>query len=175
MSPTSVILDIETLSTHPNAIITEIGVVAFNRSDFTITGQLTLTPSLFHQLAAGRKASRSTILFHSQQGTLPTEIFPQHPKRDCSNLREFFTRHTPHRIWIQGPDFDRPILENFLRQFGEKLPWEFWRTRDTRTLWDTAFPDKKHDPRPHHALPDCLATLADLLNSLTSLHRTEAA
>jgi hypothetical protein len=173
--PTSIILDLETLSTRPNSIITEIGVLAFDRETLSVVEGIVITPSLFHQLGVGRHACPDTLAFHRKKGTLPTEIHPQDPREDCSNLRRFFEHHQPHRIWIQGPDFDRPILEDFLRQFGAVLPWEFWRTRDTRTLWDTAFPDKKHPPRPHHALDDCLATLDDLKASLIALNRAFAA
>lgn len=172
---TSIILDLETLDTSPTSIITEIGVIAFNRSDFSERSIMELHPSLFHQLAAGRTASADTIGFHAKKGTLPDNVNTHNtPAKIVAWLAEFFETQTPHRVWIQGPDFDRPILENFCNQFGAALPWDFWRTRDTRTLWDIAFPGIKHDPRPHHALADCRATLADLQKSLQHLNCTTA-
>jgi len=173
---TSLILDIETLDTAPTSVITEIGALAFHRADFTEASCFFARPCLFSQLASGRTTSASTIGFHQQQGTLPTDLSASLTPQDAAHsLRRFIASVAPRRIWIQGPDFDRPIIEDFFAQFGGGLPWDFWRTRDTRTIWDAAFPDVKHDKRPHHALPDCRATLADLTKALVTLNRTEAA
>lgn len=174
-SPYSLILDLETLDTAPTSIITEMGVLVFNRNDFSEHACFSAEPCIFQQLAVARTASPETISFHHSKGTLPHELDSYHPKQAVRDLHHFIGLYAPHRIWIQGPDFDRPILEHFCNQFGEDLPWEFWRTRDTRTLWDTAFPGVKHDKRPHHAMPDCRATLADLTKALVALNRTEAA
>jgi hypothetical protein len=54
------------------------------------------------------------------------------------------------------------------------LPWEFWKSRDARTAWDMAFPGQKHAPRPHRALADCHATLADLTAALRRLNALES-
>ncbi len=188
MSPTSIIIDIETLSCEPTAIITEIGLLAFDRYSlepmlhtsipeaFSVVDEFTIHPDLFAQMAAGRTSCPETLAFHRSNETLPTFRELQSPPKVCCHLlRDFIERMRPHRIWIQGPDFDRPILENFCTQFGDSLPWEFWRTRDSRTLWDLAFPGERHASRPHHALPDCRATLADLTKSLQTLNRIEAA
>ncbi len=177
MSNISIILDLETLSRSPSALITEIGAVAFHRDSFAIEDELDLTPDFFLQLATGRHVCPETIAFHRQGGTLP-RIHPSSSATmfaDLHLLTDFFHRHRPHRVWIQGPDFDRPILEHFCQQYGSVLPWDFWRTRDTRTTWDTAFPGQKHAPRPHHALPDCHATLTDLKQSLHNLGRPQSA
>jgi len=171
----SLILDIETLDTAPTSVITEIGVLVFNRSDFTELACLSVAPCIFTQLAKGRSTSPETIAFHQAKSTLPEINTRYHPKDAVHALRQFIAAYNPRRIWIQGPDFDRPVLEDFCTQFGDALPWEFWRTRDTRTIWDAAFPDVKHAPRPHHALPDCRATLTDLTKALVALNRTQAA
>lgn len=174
-STVSLVIDLETLSRRPDAIITEIGVVAFNRSDFTERDFIALSPDILAQIGAGRHSCPETIAWHQSNRTAPVTMGDLTPKETCRALRDFITRYRPHRVWIQGPDFDRPILESFCIQFGDSLPWEFWRTRDTRTLWDAAFPDVKHDQRPHYALPDARATLADLTKALAALNRTAAA
>ena len=170
----SIIIDIETLDTSPTSVITEIGVLVFDRSTLLESASFSTTPCVFHQLAAGRSTSPETIAFHQKNRSLPDRYSDFHPKDASASLRRFIQQYTPRRIWIQGPDFDRPIIENFCNQLGDPLPWEFWRTRDTRTLWDLAMPGVKHSSRPHHALPDCRATLADMHAAFSTLNLNPA-
>ena len=166
----SIILDIETLSIQPNALITEIGLVAFTQEDFQPVAEMLVYPSFFDQIILSRHICPDTIGFHKAKGTLPTTFGIGNLKESCNAIAAFIYTHKPNRIWIQGPDFDRPILENFFRALNLPMPWEYWRTSDSRTAWNLAFPGIKHDPRPHHAIPDCYATLKDLQASLTQLN-----
>jgi hypothetical protein len=180
---TSLILDLETLATTSEAVITEIGVIAFSIPDFKILDSLLVRPNILTQLASYRHADPDTIAWHQQQASLPTLIGDSALKDTIAAITRFIEFHEPRHVWIQGPDFDMPILanvarsilEDFFTQFGGELPWKFWTTRDARTAWDIAFPGVKHAKRPHHALPDCEATLADLAKALTELGRTHAA
>ena len=172
---TSLILDIETLSRRPNAVITEIGIIAFNRADFIAFDEVVLHPGLFPQIEAGRHIESETLQFHRKNKTLPLKISDEDPFTTIHLLAQFIRKHNPQHIWIQGPDFDRPILESFFQQFGADLPWDYWRIRDSRTAWNLAFPGVKHSPRPHTALADCKATLHDLAQSLIALNRRPAA
>lgn len=171
----SIILDIETLSRQPNAVITEIGLIAFDRSSFEIVSELAIKPSILEQIALGRHSCPDTIAFHRNNGTLPDFNSETSVEYTVSRLGEFIHHHSPRHIWIQGPDFDRPIIENLCQQAHRSLPWDYWRTRDSRTTWDIAFPGVKHPKRPHSALGDCRATLDCLLQSLHLLGRTHAA
>jgi len=169
MNPLSIILDIETLSLRPNALVTEIGVVVFDSITFKESACLFIAPSFFDQIKLGRHICPRTIEFHEQNSTLPNQLGDM-PIRDAVNhLCKFIRSHNPHHIWIQGPDFDRPIIEDLCQQVGETLPWRFSRTRDARTVWAIAFPGVKHAPRPHTATEACRATLADLSKALTHL------
>lgn len=165
----SIILDIETLDTSPTSIITEIGLIAFDRSTLLETACFACQPSLFEQLAAKRTASAETIRFHAANETLPNAIPDHDPASVLHSLCNFIKSHNPRRVWIQGPDFDRPILQDFCTQFGFQFPWDFWLTRDTRTLWDLAFPGVKHPKRAHHAVEDCRHTLLDMQSALSAL------
>ena len=171
----SIIIDIETLSTRTDSLVIEIGAIAFNRDTLSETASMLLTPSFFEQLAAGRHVCPQTIAFHRKKKTLPTTLGDMPLRESIFHLRKFIQHHQPQHVWIQGPDFDRPIIESLCQHVGEPLPWEYFRTRDTRTVWDVAFPGIKHDSRPHHAVPDCRATLKDLTAALSLLARTQAA
>ena len=169
-SSTSVILDIETLSTRHDSVITEIAILAFDASSFAVIHEREIMPDLYSQLALGRHVCPDTIDFHRRNASLHINLHGQDSLKDVAFLMEdFFYQFPPHEVWIQGPDFDSPILEHFLAQLGRKLPWDFWRTRCSRTAWNLAFPGVKHSQRPHSALGDCKATLADLQASILRL------
>jgi hypothetical protein len=165
----SIILDLETLSREPTAIITEIGLIVFDRVTFKRHSAFSIAPLILEQLAIGRHFDRDTYQFHLKHASLPTTSGKESIGDTCEIIKNIFLSTKPQHVWIQGPDFDRPILENFLTQAGHKLPWDYWRTRDVRTAWDLAFPGEQHPPRPHHALPDCEATLACLQKALEKL------
>jgi hypothetical protein len=169
MSSTSLVLDIETLSRQPDAVVISIGVLAFHRNSFEPFDEIEILPGIYDQIAAGRHICPQTIAFHKRHNTLPPFSGTTTPEQAVAQLTEFIASHHPQHVWIQGPDFDRPILQNLCAQVQRELPWEYWRTRDARTVWDLAFPGVKHESRPHRALDDCRATLNDLNRALTQL------
>jgi len=171
---TSFILDCETLDTRPGSVITEIGVIAVHRPDFVILDEILLIPDLFYQIDSGRSIDRDTVAFHRKQGTLPASTRGLTPIACCVALQNFFKSHSPKRVWIQGTCFDRPLLEDFFASQCQPLPWHFGTSRDARTLWELAFPGTKHDKRPHSAIPDCKATLADIHSSLKALGKLDS-
>ena len=184
---TSLILDIETLARTPDAVITEIALLVFSVPQFDVVAELTLKPNILDQIEKFRNVEPETIAFHRSKGSLPQAIGDLSPESTIQAMKAFIAEHNPRHVWIQGPDFDgpiienictqfvRPIIENFCQQSDQPLPWEYWRTRDARTAWDLAFPGVKHAPRPHRAIEDCRATLTDLSASLRTLNRTSAA
>ena len=175
--PRSIVIDCETLSTAPNAIITEIAILVFDRAQMRQVDSLTVYPDILSQLASGRTWTKDTIRFHKEQKSLPAKLQGLPPSSACVAVADFFTQYLPERVWIQGTCFDRPLLESFFANYGAPahLPWPYWKSRDARTLWDLAFPGVKHTPRPHKALEDCQATLTDIAVSLKALNRPEAA
>lgn len=176
MIETSLILDTETLDTNRRtAAIFEIGIVAFDRSTFQPVDDLEIHPDLATQLLAGRTMSADTVAFHRSRGTFPKSFAGESPAATLVAIEAFVRRHRPKRIWIQGTDFDAPLLEGFAELAGIALPWEYYHVRDARTVWDTAFPGVKHDKRPHRALADARATLTDLFKALDALGRLHAA
>jgi hypothetical protein len=173
---TSAILDIETLATSPRSLITEISIIIFDRATLTVIDHLEIFPDFFEQLAAGREFEADTLAFHRKNGTLPqignhTETPWLHA---IVKIEELFNAHKPKHIWIQGTDFDRPIIEDFCKAHNQPLPWRFSKSRDARTAYDMAFPDQPHPKRPHRALEDCKETLADLISALKEINRLHA-
>ena len=59
-------------------------------------------------------------------------------------------------FWCQGPLFDYAILQNFYKQLGHPVPWQYWQIRDSRTLF-SLLPRDPNEKREalHNALADC--------------------
>lgn len=170
-SPFSAVLDIETLDTSPTSIITEIAVIIFNRETLEIEASLDLRPNILDQLAAYRSYSADTIQFHFDNGSDPTEIGTHRYLQAARDTEAFFHSYNPTFVWIQGPDFDRPIIESFLNHHNIALPWHFARSRDARSTWATAFPGVSAPKRPHIALEDAHCTLECTIQALKELNR----
>jgi hypothetical protein len=174
MIATSFILDIETLSTVPNSVVFDVAVLAVERGSFEIIDTLGLSLNIAEQIAAGRVTDADTIKFHMDRNGIPAHTAGVAVAQAIAAIWAFFERFKPVHVWIQGPDFDRPILESLFRQYGMAMPWKYSATRDSRTVWDVAFPGAKKPLPPHQAMDDCLGTLENIQAALTALGRPEA-
>lgn len=172
MKTTSIILDFETLSTTPDAIVTQVGAIAVHRSDFAIYDTLDFRPEIFGQLASGRQWDAETIWWHGKQGNTiqnPAKITIEQAIRA---LAMFLTHHNPHRIWAWGKDFERPLYENLCRSLKIEVPnYQFLQFACARDQWQNAFGlEAKAPKRTHQALQDCKDELRDLHQALTTLN-----
>lgn len=172
----SIILDIETLSRRPFAVVTEIAAIAVGKTSdgYEPADSINLKLCIATQLADGRNVEPETIEFHRKNGTLPERFPGTHPREAIFALASFVQKHQPDKIWIWGKDFDRPILEDLCSQHGVSLPWEYWKTCCARDAWKLAWGNEKPRPRSHKAIDDCRSTLNDLCFALASLNRLEA-
>jgi hypothetical protein len=57
-------------------------------------------------------------------------------------------------LWCQGPTFDCTILEHAYKSYNKPIPWQYYRVRDSRTVF-SLWPDLEKPPTSHHALEDC--------------------
>jgi hypothetical protein len=169
----SIFLDIETLALNKrdnNAIITNIALVEVICDTAQVGATLSLYPCVTSQLYTGRVADPDTLAFHAKHNSFPNVEYAETIDFVIDSIHEFFRCADPRYVWIQGPDFDRPILENFLIQYHSTLPWKYYLTRDARTVWNLAFPGQRQAPRPHNAIEDALATVDDTICALTALN-----
>lgn len=68
-------------------------------------------------------------------------------------------------LWCQGPTFDCTILEHAYKSYNKPLPWQYYRVRDSRTVFGL-WPDLPKPPASHHALEDCRRQIALLQATL---------
>lgn len=173
-----VVLDIETYGTTSNAAIASIGAL-----DFYISGELKVESTFYKNInqsrnkELGREFNPRTIEWWKTQ---PIEV-QKALMVDQRQLDEVITElcewiHPKSIVWVQGADFDIPIIRSTMQQLGyDDFPIKFYNLRDSRTLFKTfgyEAKDFRNSDSQHNALSDCMDQ-ARLLNDL--LYKIEKA
>jgi hypothetical protein len=169
---TAISIDIETMSTAPNAAIASIGACRFDLpgagiGDWigdTFHVHVSLANCQRHGLAIdastvlwwiGREEDAKEALFCGQHDAAPlvTALEALTHFIDSTEINS----NEPPTIWANGASFDLPILANAYRAVGLPLPWNYWDERDLRTLKSLA-PEFRieHAGIAHHALDDAV-------------------
>jgi hypothetical protein len=157
-----IMLDLETLSTKPDATVLTFGACKFNpyRQEDIDKG-IYFRINVDEQITLGRDVDDSTVEWWSKQA----EDVREEALGDGDRITlEQFTKELNRfivgakNIWAQGPVFDIVILENLYRQLGLPCPWQFWQIRDSRTLLSThGDPREKNKVGLHNALEDAVS------------------
>ena len=153
-------IDLETLSTNPDAVILTVGGVKFNPYNQVEPAQgMYFRVDVDSQTARGRDVMQDTIDWWSKQ---PEEIREEAlGDKDRISLDEMIKNINKWAVgvavfWWQGPWFDYAILQNLYKQLGHPVPWQYWQIRDSRTLFSLVprDPNEKREAL-HNALADC--------------------
>lgn len=139
-----IVLDLETLSTQPNAVIASIGAVALTASGgFVSEFHVPITTGNFRQ--CHRHVCAKTVEWWEQQSEeaklasvkAPNPMLP-HPA-----LQAFIAWVHEHadpkkvKVWGNGSSFDNVILSSLFADYPElERPWAYWNDRDMRTVLD---------------------------------------
>ena len=159
-----VMLDIETLSTRPNALVLSIGAVRFScATDPIFDTQFFAVPSLMEQIMAGRHVDQKTQEFWQKQPLSASDhwngpnVAYKGVREALVGLAEFVT--DAPRVWANGIVFDIGIMESLYRANNMEPPWKYNAPRDARTFYDTNPEVTKlgstEDYLAHHPLGDC--------------------
>ena len=154
-------IDLETLSTRPNATILTKGGVKFDPYTNTEPSQ-----GLYHRIdvdsqsTMGRYIMDETVEWWGKQDAkIRDEALGD---EDRTTLLEFIKQLNKFcvgldELWCQGPLFDYAILQNLYAQLGQPVPWNYWQIRDSRTLFNMLPKDPRKDVQMdlHNALADC--------------------
>ena len=133
-------IDIETLSTKPDAVVLTIGGIKFD--PFTKVdphSEFYYRLEIEDQTSKGRDIESDTLQWW---GTQPDEIVDEalgdHNRTSVeTTLKELNKWLTgADKIWCQGPQFDMVILENLFTQFNHHKGWAFWQIMDCRTIFN---------------------------------------
>lgn len=164
-------IDLETMSTTPNAAIIAIGAVFFDPHKNCIGGKFYRIINLKDAAKYG-EIDAKTVIWWMQQSDEARSIFQcwqrQLPLSTVlAQLNQFIYEHNREKInlWGNGSSFDCAILDHAYRQTGTQQPhWDYWNHRDVRTLVDIGRHIKHVDPKKtikrggthHNALDDAV-------------------
>lgn len=150
-SNTSIMVDIETMATSPDAAIVSIGACGFDHEVINTYEQITdrfySSISLSSNEEAGRRISASTVEWWLRQSKEAQAGLTMEPIRNLrAALIEFrlwaqALKPAAHFIWANDPDFDVVILKNAFEATNQAWPFSFWNNRSCRTIKHLAWPD----------------------------------
>jgi len=125
-----VMIDLETLSTRPDAMIRSIGAVAFGSGGLGAEYSVVLDPAR----AVGHMDPVTVSWWLGQTGSARHVLSAAYPGRRthlATALQEFRwfwdALEAPPaklRVWGHGASFDLPILESAFRAVGHPIPWQ---------------------------------------------------
>lgn len=144
-------LDIETLSTRPDAVVLSIGAVRFQLSPGTNNGEpyfddeICILPNLREQIALGRHVDMKTVSWWAS-------LIPAARAHWAANYPESYLEESrkllgdfvdgSETIWAHGTDFDIGVLRTL---FAEP-PWKYNVVRDARTMYRNLIKKRKMSP-----------------------------
>lgn len=140
-------VDLETLSTEPNAAILSIGACTFALdAPLEVASTFETVISIESNEAAGLHISGGTVAWWLKQSVDAQQALFDNPTNLRSALTEFnlwCQKQTPRitEVWANDPDFDVVILSRAFKSLNMLWPFQFWQNRSTRTVSQWAFPD----------------------------------
>jgi exodeoxyribonuclease VIII len=172
-------VDLETLSTRPDAEIIQIGAVMFDPMDpLALEEQYQEWAHLSGEM---RHIDHSTLAWWLSDDSGPGKKIAM--KRECPPLRivlqgfaNFVKDMRPRFIWSHGAAFDIAILHHAFAQMNIEIPWHYRATRDTRTLYDLAggTPEPLVKGIPHLAVDDARAQATQVQQAFLRLRNALA-
>ena len=153
-------IDLETLSTNPNATILTVGGVKFDPYTMAEPSQgMYFRVDVDSQTEMGRDVMQETVNWWSKQPKeISDEAFSDDNRASLDDMIKKINKFSVgvDVFWCQGPLFDYAILQDIYKQLGYPVPWQYWQIRDSRTLFSLV-PKDPAEKRTglHNALEDC--------------------
>lgn len=171
-----VMIDLETLSTRPDAMIRSIGAVAFGPDGLGDSFHAIIDPADNHghmdpetvawwlgQCDAARQPL--SAFYEGERVFLPLALH-----RFRVFLNDLGVSAGKLRVWGHGSSFDIPIIESAFRACGHLIPWGHRTARDTRTILELAeVRITTPDEAKHDALGDARAQALAVIESARRL------
>ncbi len=164
-------IDIETLSTSPNAVILTIGAIVFEPSDTISLNDLETDKAFYKKITLQSCKDLNMVIddatekwWSQQDESVRYEAIDDPVNRYDIHivLKELSVWLKTHaienvKVWANSPSFDCIILKEAYKACNLPLPWKFWLERDIRTLFDIRnFKTTTLPPMlKHNALYDC--------------------
>lgn len=153
---THIMVDTETLGTHPGCAIRSVGACVFDPATGEIGPRFYANVEPTSCEALGLVSDTKTVEWWAAQPREAEEALQsaQKPLVDVLEaFNAFYVANGGETLWCHGAGFDEPILRAASRAAGVPPAWHYRAPRDTRTLFALA----GYDCPPgvmHHALKD---------------------
>lgn len=157
---TDIMLDIETLGTHPGCVILSIGAAVFDLKGDGCADTFYVNIDRQNAEQSGLRVEPDTAAWwekRSESARAALLVDPQPTSKALIAFGAWFQRAGDARLWCHGANFDEPILGYAYWRLDMPTPWKFWNTRCTRTLYDLADVNTMKIPNygtKHNALDD---------------------
>lgn len=148
-------VDIETLGTGPNSVITQIGACYFDRNTGEIGETFLVNIRIQDCLDKGLIVDGGAIKFWFEQDHKDFLEAPIDLGKALGHFKQFCKKDAI--VWAHAT-FDFPRIAEAYRTIKQSLPYSYRNTRDIRTLVDLSnVPYKKYKREGvhHNALDDC--------------------
>ena len=152
----NLMVDLETLSTSPNAYIVSIGAAYFYDHGIGETFYKVVMPDNYYNL----HIDPATVAWWMQQSDRARSVFASTEAAPLETVlyefRQFVKPQT--LVWGNGANFDNVILANAYRTIGHEPPWPFYMDRCFRTLKECnpQIPKPVFAGTAHNALDDAI-------------------
>lgn len=167
-------IDLETMSTETDALITSIAIVRFDPRFSEVTDEcetmerFEVNVDMQSCQDAGLRMDADTIQWWLKQDPKAIAAMLHEPvplKVALLKVSHFLRGNGKNPIvstlWAKSPSFDLAILHNAYKAMNQQKPWPFYIERDVRTLQHLAWPDgdapKINVGTKHSALDDSLS------------------
>tara|TARA_B100001113_G_scaffold331520_1_gene307926 strand:- start:644 stop:1183 length:540 start_codon:yes stop_codon:yes gene_type:complete len=153
-------IDLETLSTNPNATVLTVGGVKFDPyTPMKPYQELYFRVDVDSQTKMGRDVMPETLDWWATQAEdIREEALGDSNRISLDDMIKTINKWSVgvDVFWCQGPLFDYAILQDLYKQLGHPVPWQYWQIRDSRTLFSLVprDPNEKRNAA-HNALEDC--------------------
>jgi hypothetical protein len=149
-------VDIETLGTKYNSVVTQIGAIYFDRTKGVLDDGICINISIDDCLNNGLVVDSGALKFWYEN--VPTWLTNTVSIGSAITTLNVYCKQAT-AIWSHAT-FDMPILANLCNAIGQKkLPFSFRNCRDIRTLIDLSKlktdKEAKREGKTHNALDDC--------------------
>ena len=163
-------IDLETMSTEPNAAIVAIGAVIVDFESNSLGEEFYRRISLKSSVLSGGVIDPDTVVWWLKQGRLARrEIYSASAtiEKSCASFLKFVERNgdvNTAKVWGDGASFDNVILSATFQRLRLSEPWKYWNDRCYRTV-KNMYPDIKsnNEGTEHNALDDAKAQANKLL------------
>jgi len=166
-------IDLETLSTKLDSVILTLGGVKFNPySKEEPFDPIYLRIDVDEQLAAGRRCDDHTLAWWlDQDPEIREEAIGEEDRIPMADALDQFHKWVLHTdtIWSNGSVFDVMMMENFYTMMERFHPWEHWRIRDVRSIFDLSVPHGMDSDNLHNALADAYQQALGVQNVYAAL------